>query len=303
MRRSSPESGESLRLPPPASAYLTPAGVEHHLASLAAGGRGLRESAGSSREGRIVPCHRFGPDRPGGVLLISWIHAVEWIGPLALLDLARRILEERPLVPLTLLPVANPDGVARAARSVRDRLLRLDRGNAAGVDINRNFPPTHRTDGFWASVPFYRPGAGPGSEPEVEAIIRIAERSRPRLVLSFHSFGRWIFYPPAHRAGGSGSADRHRRVLDRAGGAASIGYAATALGGWSRWFRAYGAEIDYFDSIGALGYIVEVSRGGFGRWGLRRIFLPFYAFNPPDPEEDVRKVADLGLRLVDSVIE
>lgn len=102
------------------------------------------------------------------------------------------------------LPVVNPDGLHRfiheslhaARKNARD--LDLD-GRVTpfeGVDLNRNYPfawgeqgtdhaPLHR---------WYR-GPSPGSEPEVAAVMRLAQAHHFAAVLSFHTLGTDI-YPP-----------------------------------------------------------------------------------------------------------
>jgi predicted deacylase len=291
-------------LPSPAGAYPTPAGILGRCDRLAREHGGRPERIGESVEGRPIWSLRFGPDRPGGALLISLLHACEYVGPLALLAVARRILSAGSEIPLALVPIANPDGAERAHKAALDLSPRFYRGNARGVDLNRNFPTTHRRGGLWGSLPWYRSGPHPASEPETAAVVGLARALRPDRAISFHSFGRWIFFPPAHRREPWPRTPAHRRAIEAAGGVAAIGYRTAQLGRWAFWFRAHGTEIDFLaGEIGAQAYLVEVSRGGIGRWGLRRLCIPFFAYNPPSPESEVDRLAGMCACLMASPTE
>ena len=78
----------------------------------------------------------------------------------------------RPIrgIDLWVVPVVNPDGLARHTRR-----------NAHGVDLNRNFPHD------WADLDGnYESGPRPASEPETRAVMAFLRQVRPRRVLSFH---------------------------------------------------------------------------------------------------------------------
>lgn len=252
-----------------------------------------------------------GPGR--GILLLSLLHPMEWIGleaNLALLEgwipgLSTAVTSD-PLPPGTRvysIPVANSDGRAR----VEDVLLRgrpaWIRGNRAGVDLNRNFPQGYRRRPHWLRFwPFYRPGSGPLSEPETAAIAQWIRSLSPALSFSLHSFGNKIFYPPCSRYRSDPVASRHREGLEGALAGTGPGlYQSGQLGRWSPFFRACGTEIDFLAAeTGGLAYLIELSAGGFGRWGWGRLLHPFYLFNPPDPAGELAIVLPALRRLAAS---
>jgi len=301
--------------------------LDRRLVALLAHG-GTRETIGSSREGRPIHAYRWGEVGATSILVISLLHPMEWIGletHLALLealllqadpaadpttdsaadpraDLAADPAMRRPPAILSI-PVANPDGFARVEASLRDGGPRWIRGNAAGVDLNRNFPVGHRVrPALLAWWPLYRPGPSALSEPETAAIAAWIEGNtaeRPvRLSLSLHSFGRQVFAPPA-RMWRSLPGTASMVAAARAATAGS-GYRARQLARWSPFFRAHGAEIDFLhEATQAPAYLVEISGGGFGRWGARRLMQPFCLFNPPRPEREIARILPVLRGLVE----
>jgi protein MpaA len=79
---------------------------------------------------------------------------------------------------------ANPDGLVRGTR-----------GNAHGVDLNRNFPSkdwrpgtvTHRSTIEDKSDVLLTTGDRPASEPEVQALLALIEELHPRAVVALHA--------------------------------------------------------------------------------------------------------------------
>lgn len=283
---------------------------------------------GHSRLGREIFAYEWrlggensGADRPG-IALLSLLHPMEWIGRECLLALLEGWIlpagspnpEGRPPVPSTpalpagtpiyALPTANPDAVAGVEEALRAGRWGWFRGNAAGIDLNRNFPRDHRRRASWIDWwPMWRPGPEGLSEPETQAIAGWVEERKIAVALSLHSFGRWIFYPPSARWRPDGETTRHRepvrRALVPATGERSSRYRESQLGRWSPFFRAYGTEIDFLqERTRGLAYLVEVSGGGFGRWGLRRLPHPFFTFNPPHPERELERLLPILWRLI-----
>ncbi len=128
-----------------------------------------RESIGRSLEGRPIAATLKGdPAAPLQVLVVGAVHGDEPAGRrVARLLLAR---SAPPGAAIRVVPDLNPDGSAAGTR-----------GNARGVDLNRNFPFGWRPLGGGEYS-----GAGPLSEPESRAAWRLIRRTRPDVTLWFH---------------------------------------------------------------------------------------------------------------------
>ncbi|MEW6742295.1 MAG: M14 family zinc carboxypeptidase [Planctomycetota bacterium] len=126
--------------------------------------------AGHSLEGREIRAIVLG-DGPCILLAIAVIHGDEPAGERLVRFLAEE-LEERPERLgdrcAVLVPVANPDGLARDQR-----------GNARGVDINRNFPTSNRTRAR-------AHGETGFSEPESRALGDLIAEYAPERIVSVH---------------------------------------------------------------------------------------------------------------------
>jgi len=105
------------------------------------------------------------------VYLIGLIHGNEPEG-FGAVDEIRRVLRDHPGVRARLVPTMNPDGHAADSR-----------GNARGVDLNRNWPASN-----FAPAPDR--GPSPLSEPESEAVFADLMRFAPDLLIVMHSIRR-----------------------------------------------------------------------------------------------------------------
>jgi protein MpaA len=123
---------------------------------------------GRSVDGRPIVALEVGDlDATRRVLVVGCIHGNEPAGIAVVAQLARA--RARGL-DLWLVPDLNPDGLARQAR-----------GNAHGVDLNRNFP----LDWQHLHGLFYS-GPRPLSEPESRIAYRLILRLRPQISIWFH---------------------------------------------------------------------------------------------------------------------
>ena len=130
----------------------------------------LRSIAGESIENRPIAYTVLGQG-PDVIFIMAAIHGNENAGtPLvhrleSHLQQHPELLEERRIV---LLPIANPDGVARNSRY-----------NARGIDLNRNFQASNRINS-------YRFGYRALSEPEARAIALLIRLYAPDRIVSIH---------------------------------------------------------------------------------------------------------------------
>jgi protein MpaA len=120
------------------------------------------------------------------VLVVGSLHGDETEGHRVVARLTGRRARQLEGVELWTIETANPDGVAQNTR-----------GNAHGVDLNRNFPWS------WRSIPpssGYYAGPGPVSEPETRALRRFLRRVRPEITVWYHQpWGRTLI--PCDRRG------------------------------------------------------------------------------------------------------
>jgi hypothetical protein len=130
------------------------------------------QTIGTSVQGRPLRITRLGQG-PRRVLWVGGIHGNEREGRISTDELPRALLETpgaTETITLTILEDVNPDGTAQNTR-----------GNARGVDLNRNYP----ADNFKPSRLF---GLKALDQPEAKALHDLILDERPHLVIVAHSW-------------------------------------------------------------------------------------------------------------------
>lgn len=144
----------------------TPAEVEFRVVP-------RREVIGESVDGRAIVARRWGePWQDRSMLVVGNIHGNERQGIRIVDRIEGKIGRNLRGVDLWTIETVNPDGLAANQR-----------GNAHGVDLNRNFP--YR----WRSIPpssGYYSGPRALSEPESRAVKRFVARTRPDISIWYH---------------------------------------------------------------------------------------------------------------------
>jgi len=213
------------------------------------------EPGSYGRSHRGLPLEVWRPARECRLLVFAGIHGEEPETTAALSYALRHLTEPSPHCAVVL--AANPDGLVRGTR-----------GNARGVDLNRNFPTRD-----WQSGPvFHRatldeprdvalsPGQSPGSEPETRALMALVEELEPEAAVALHA-------PLA--------------CIDDPGD--------TALGRWL-------AESTGLPHVPDVGYPTP---GSFGTWGAERgLTVVTYEFPLTNPDEAARQQVPVLVELL-----
>lgn len=133
--------------------------------------------------------HSSEPQSERPILFIGGVHGDEPEGVRLASELLAWLQHEESqnsekIRPWILIPCLNPDGYSKNQRT-----------NAAGIDLNRNFPSKDWSPD--AKAPRYYPGPSPGSEKEVQALVKLIEDEKPQLIVHFHSWEPCVVYTGA----------------------------------------------------------------------------------------------------------
>lgn len=156
-----------------------------HVARLAERNGWTPRPFGTSGQG--VPLVAWWPTGQPTRLVWAAIHGEESVTLQAAHQLLRTVHADDACA--VVVPVLNPDGVLLGTRQ-----------NAAGVDLNRNFPTPdwspEPSPTYWPTTTVRRlerrtqlssPGTSAGSEPEIRAIMQLVHDLQPQAVIDLHT--------------------------------------------------------------------------------------------------------------------
>lgn len=273
-----------------------------------AGARARLEARGKTVEGREIPLlHVAGVGRTPSetrpqALLCANVHGNEVIASEAALAVLELLLEPEPrglaaelleLGDITVLPAVNLDSRAAASRAlVEGKPWSASlRGNAHGVDLNRNFPfcegavdvwhPLAGTSRSW--LPWYR-GPESLSEPESTLLAEIATERPPLVSLNLHSTGGLFLYPYCCRS--EEPAKKEQFLAMGQAFRAAQGAEPYTVKQARSWYTILGDMDDWlYDRFGTLAVTVELSRLNINLGSPAHLLRTLGWMNPPDPTE------------------
>lgn len=144
----------------------------------------LNQNWAQSRGGRAIALYGSGQNptstqRP--ILIVGGVHGDEPEGVWLSEHVLEWLSEFDYKIPWLLITCLNADGYDTNSRV-----------NAAGVDLNRNFPCKSWTQDH--TQPRYYPGPAAGSEPEVRALVKLIDETHPQLIIHCHSWHPCVVY-------------------------------------------------------------------------------------------------------------
>ena len=132
------------------------------------------------------------------ILIFAGLHPLEWVGTEATVDALLELIDHPPKqTEVVFIPLFNVDRRYVVQRDLDKEKRKYRRANAGGEDLNREFE-IHRdpVSPFQYVFPErYEVSKNPLSQPESQALDRLAKKELFDASISLHSFGGYIYYP------------------------------------------------------------------------------------------------------------
>ncbi len=134
-------------------------------------------STGKSVRGTDILGYTNRPSADSYLYVIGGVHGDEGEGIYIVEQLHNWLQIDEPSVPMIMVPMLNPDGLADNTRV-----------NANGVDLNRNWPVADWSPEYPQER--YNPGTKPLSEPENIFLYELFKKYVPKMIFSIHSWNQ-----------------------------------------------------------------------------------------------------------------
>lgn len=133
--------------------------------------------SGTSLEGHPIPVFKTDIKAPKYLYLLAGVHGDEVEGVYVLKELYAWLKLNHDLkdLPMIVIPILNVDGYKNQTRV-----------NAHSVDLNRNLPTKDWSNDHKEAK--YNPGPKALSEPENQFLVKLMDKYRPGLIMSFHTW-------------------------------------------------------------------------------------------------------------------
>ena len=273
---------------------------------------------GKSVEGRpllsLSIARQDGKHRPEALFGAN-IHGNEYIGNRVAMGIARRLLDgdgnDKWITSLLdkidfhFLPCINPDGYAKTWEMKGAEPWVIQRKNAHGVDLNRNFPmPGRKTIPLnWAGSKnpehLNYKGPSPYSEPETKAIGDFVQNHRFFAALDFHSYGGQII--PAR-------CPNHRCVVLYKRISVAFQQKQKHVPYYRLQFRILDTFTGEMEDMllyqhGTLAACIEIGKAGYNKPAYKKTGNPFWLSNPTDWRFWVENDVDASLAAIEKALE
>jgi hypothetical protein len=278
--------------PEPGYRFSTDVQVElAHLTREHPGLIGVRSIGLSVKERPIMAYTLRDPREPARhrVLVLAQIHAMEWVPTEVAVDYIQTFIAQPiPGVELVVVPMLNIDGRVAVEQDLLAGRNIYRRGNANHVDLNRDFAINREALAIWRHVlpGYYQTSPSRLSQPESQAVDRLAAEQHFDVALSFHAFGGYIYHPWAglyERPPAWDELDHIGRIM--ASGQGRDAYQVKQLARWAFFFRGHGMEMDHmYGTYGTRSFLIEMTHSGLELRRPATLDEHFRWYNPRDPD-------------------
>lgn len=275
---------------------------------------------GRSTDGRLLLYMKItAPDSAEGkpeAMMAANIHGNEWIGNRVAMAAARRLVEGygndewitalMDKMVIYFLPCLNPDGYQKTWDE-RDNIKAVPkemRKNAAGVDINRNFPlpgektVSHSLAGSDNPESNRYTGSEPYSEDETKAIRTFVANHRLFAAIDFHS--TWgTFFPP--KCNSRACEKQFQKMMAPATEKQEVKYVM----GQGRSVDSFSGEMEdaLFYFYGIMAVCWEIMPASYATEQSKEKKHPFWQSNPSDIEFWIKNDVDAALSALESALK